>query len=263
MELPPAASETLSTTAPRRDEITLDRLAGDWWIHQLRYGHRYASDDVLTAWAAVSSGPAAQRVLDLGAGVGAVGLLALLRLEATARLTAVEVQEVSVGLLRRTLSHNGIQDRVSIRHVDLRDAAALPEGALFDLITANPPYLPAARSSRSPHPQRAAARLELHGDVFDYCRVAARHLARGGRFCFCHRDGDERPEQAVARAGLALLSRRGIVFREGRSPSIALFVCARQGEARRADAPALVLRDRDGRRTDEYRAVRRAMWIEA
>jgi tRNA1Val (adenine37-N6)-methyltransferase len=263
MEVPPAGSESLSSAAFGRDEITLDRLAGDWWIHQLRYGHRYASDDVLTAWAAVSALPAARRVLDLGAGVGAVGLLALLRLEAMARLTVVEVQEISVGLLRRTVCHNGIQDRVSIRHADLRNGAALPEEAFFDLITANPPYLPAARSSRSSHPQRAAARLELHGDVFDYCRVAARHLDPAGCFCFCHRADDGRPEEAVARAGLGLLSRREIVFREGRPPSIALFTCAREGGARRADAPPLVLRDRDGRRTDTYRAVRRAMWIEA
>jgi tRNA1(Val) A37 N6-methylase TrmN6 len=244
-------------------EVTLDRLAGEWWIYQLRRGHRYASDDVLTAWQAVEARPAATRVLDLGCGVGAVGLLALLRLGAAARLTAVEVQAASVALLHRTLAHNRLADRVAVRHGDLRDPAALPDGARFDLITANPPYLPAEQTPRSPHPQRAAARLELHGDVFDYCRAAARLLAPGGRFCFCHRADERRPAAAIAAAGLGLLARREVVFRQGRPPALALFACGHEATARRADPLPLVLRDREGRRTGAYRAVRRAMHIEA
>jgi hypothetical protein len=30
--------------------ITLDILAGDWRIFQLRNGHRFSADDLLTAW---------------------------------------------------------------------------------------------------------------------------------------------------------------------------------------------------------------------
>jgi tRNA1Val (adenine37-N6)-methyltransferase len=207
--------------------------------------------------------PEAASVLDLGGGVGSVGLMTLLCLPAAAHLTVVEVQAVSVGLLRRTLQHNGIADRVQVRHGDLRDEAVVDAGERFDLITANPPYLSPERSSRSPHPQRAGARLELHGDVFDYCRVAARHLARVGRFCFCHRADDVRPQKAIEQAGLRLLRRRDIVFREGRPPTLALFTCARTGHATaRVEAP-LVLRHRHGQRTDAYRCVRRTMLIEA
>ena len=83
---------------------TLDRLSGDWWIFQLRRGHRYATDDVLTAWAAVTARPEAKRVLDLGAGVGSVGLMALRVLAPDARLTSVEVLEESAALLARTCS---------------------------------------------------------------------------------------------------------------------------------------------------------------
>lgn len=247
-------------TQPTSEETTLDRLAGEWWIHQLRRGHRYASDDVLTAWFAIENLPDARTVLDLGAGVGSVGLLTLLRLASTARLTSVEVQETSAALLRATVDRNGLGDRVLIRIGDLRDPTLLAGDPLFDLITANPPYLPAERSSRSPHPQRAAARLELHGNVFDYCRAAARLLARGGRFCFCHRAVDERPERAVRDAGLDLLARREVVFRHGRGAVLALFACG--AGQRRVDLPPLVLRDGEGRFTPEYRSVRRAMLID-
>jgi tRNA1(Val) A37 N6-methylase TrmN6 len=257
----PAALQPVPRRA-RDEEVTLDRLAGDWWIFQLRRGHRYASDDVLTAWLGVETLPNATSILDLGAGVGAVGLLALLRLGEGARLTAVEVQSASVGLLRETLRHNGLRHRVSIRSGDLRAPAIFAAEERFALILANPPYLPAHRASRSPHPQRAAARLELHGDVFDYCRVAARRLAPGGRFCFCHRPDDPRCEEAVRGAGLSVTHRRDVVFREGRPPALALFTCAIGEELPRQEDLPLTLRDRRGQRPESYRAVRRAMLIE-
>jgi tRNA1(Val) A37 N6-methylase TrmN6 len=239
---------------------TLDRLAGDWWIFQLRRGHRYATDDVLTAWTASRAHPAARTILDLGAGVGALGLLALLRAPPEARLLSVEVQEVSVALARKTVAHNQLGGRVEIRQGDLRAPGVLGSAERFDLVLANPPYLPAESAWRSPNPQRAAARLELHGDIADYCRAAARHLAPGGRFCFCHAAADPRPERALIEVGLAVLSRQEVVFREGRPPVIALYACGREGA--RLDLPALIVRDRQGRRTEAYRAVRREMLIE-
>ena len=60
--------------------------------------------------------------------------------------------------------------------------------------------------------------------------------------------------------GLAVLSRQEVVFREGRPPVIALYACGREGA--RLDLPALIVRDRQGRRTEAYRAVRREMLIE-
>src|SRR5262249_4009959 len=80
------------------NDVTLDTLAGDWRIFQLRSGHRFSADDLLTAWAAVHAKSEARRLLDLGAGLGSVGLLALWRLSATAHLTMVEVQAISHAL---------------------------------------------------------------------------------------------------------------------------------------------------------------------
>jgi hypothetical protein len=54
------------------NDVTLDTLAGDWRIFQLRTGHRFSADDLLTAWAAVRAKPEALRLLDLGS-VGRCG----------------------------------------------------------------------------------------------------------------------------------------------------------------------------------------------
>ena len=248
--------------APGPDE-TLDHLAGQWRVFQLRRGHRFATDDVLTAWTGWRAHPRALRLLDLGAGVGSVGLMALQRMPDRARLTSVERQPVSAALLRRTVAYNNLDRRVDVRAGDLRDPRLLEPDARFDLILANPPYLPPANAQASPYPQRASARLELHGDIFDYCRAAARYLGEeaAARFCFCHAAADLRPAQAVVDAGLRLLRRQDVIFRHGRPPMIALFTCGRAGE-RRDDAP-LQVRGPDGERTATYRDVRREMWIEA
>ena len=75
----------------KNQDITLDTLAGSWRLYQLRHGHRFSTDDLLTAWAALRAKPEARRLLDLGAGIGSVGLLALWKLSVEAHLTMVEV----------------------------------------------------------------------------------------------------------------------------------------------------------------------------
>jgi tRNA1(Val) A37 N6-methylase TrmN6 len=232
---------------------TLDVLAGDWRVFQLTDGHRFSTDDLLTAWVAARSRPRARRLLDLGAGVGSVGLLTLWRLGPAAHLTMVEVQPVSHALARRTVAWNRVHDRVTLHLRDLREWP----GGEFDLLTGSPPYIPPASGVRPRDPQKAAARIELHGDVFDYCRAAARSLAPDGRFCFCHAAADPRPEAAVTAAGLRVLARREVFFRARLPAAIALFTCAREGA--REDPPPLTIRDRDGRWTDEYLAIREEM----
>ena len=64
-------------------------------------------------------------------------------------------------------------------------------------------------------------------------------------------------QQAIARAGLVLVRRQLVYFRASLPPRLALFTCARRGA--RADPPPLVIRDREGRWTAEYLAVREEM----
>ncbi len=239
---------------------TLNHLVGDWRIFQLERGHRYSTDDVMAAWTGVCARPDARRVLDLGAGVGSVGLLTLHALGAEASLTSVEVQEVSAALARKTVAYNGLLRRVLVCQGDLRDAGVVPADEPFDLVVANPPYLPPGAACASPNAQRAAARLELHGDVFDYCRAAARVLAPDGAFCFTHAAADRRPPRAVAEVGLRLRWRREVFFRHGRPASLALYCCARKGELR--EAKPLTVRGADGQWTDQLMALRRHMGLE-
>jgi tRNA1Val (adenine37-N6)-methyltransferase len=244
------------------DHVTFSELAGGWRIYQLKRGHRWATDDLLTAWRAIDVCPdvPTPRLLDLGCGIGSVGLLMLLRLP-HAKLVAVEAQTISAHLFRRTLEANNIAAPVTVIENDLREAGLLDEYVAFDLITANPPYITPGKGRVSPHPQRAAARLELRGDIFDYCRLAKQKLAPGGRFVFCHSASDARPERAIDRAGLRLLQRQDVIFRKHKTPTIALFVCAHEGD--RQDEAPLLIRDEEGVMTARMHGIRREMLIEA
>jgi tRNA1(Val) A37 N6-methylase TrmN6 len=245
--------------------VSLDKLIGTWKVFQLARGHRFSTDDLVTAWRASAARPDAPRVLDLGAGIGSVGLSTLYRLGPDATLVAIEIQEISVGLFRRTVGVNGLLDRVTSIRGDLRDDTLLP-GQTFPLITGSPPYVPVGSGLPSPHPQRAGARLELAGSVHDYCAAARRWLAPGGRFCFVFAAGDPRGESAPRAHGLTVVERIDVVFGRGGTtvPQIATFVCAREEDvpagAERTTG-ALVIRGPDGEWTPAYGRFRQEMGI--
>jgi tRNA1Val (adenine37-N6)-methyltransferase len=245
------------------EPVTLDKLIGTWTIHQLEKGHRFSTDDLVTAWRAARAAPAAVRLLDIGCGIGSVGLSTLYQLAPEATLVGVEAQEISASLFRRTVEHLGLGDRVSVVRADLRDPAALPPGSTFELITGSPPYVPVGSGIPSAHPQRAHARIELRGGVFDYCAAARRWLAPGGRFVFVMAAQDPRTEAAPLAHDLAVVERWDYVFARRREPHIATLVCARREDV--GDAPRvsgrLVIRGPDGEWTDEYHAFRKEMGI--
>lgn len=250
---------------PAPDE-TLDRLVGDWWLYQLARGHRFSTDDLICGWRAAHVCPDARTVLDLGSGIGSVGLYALgvlaQRGNADATLIGVEAQDVSHRLARRSVEANGLQARVTMRHGDLRALdEVLDSDARFDLITGSPPYIPLGKGVVSPHPQRAACRMELRGSVYDYAEAAVGRLAPGGRFVFVMSARDPRTDDAPVAAGLAVLERLEVVFRAGDEPMVAVLVCARPEDGPHPDrvVRTLQIRDPQGRHTPAYATIRREL----
>lgn len=238
--------------------VTLDRLAGDWSIWQLKDGHRFSADDLMTAWLAAEVAPDARRLLDLGAGIGSVGLLALWRMAPTSTLVMVEAQPVSHALAQRTIATNDLAQRVTPRLGDLRDPESVPEADAFDLVTGSPPYIPLGKGIVSPHPQRAACRMELRGTIADYARTAVRAMRPEGWFVCCFAAGDPRAEAGLLDAGLYIRHRKDIVFRPGQAPTIALFASRRE-PCTREDLPPLHVRHADRTWTTEYLDLREAM----
>ena len=110
---------------------TLDAISGYFRLFQLRKGHRFSTDDVLTAWYGTSWCPRAERVLDLGSGIGSVGMIAAWRLPG-AKFVTIEAQEESVRLARKSARYNNLENRYEIRHGDFRDPQMLGPDEKFD-----------------------------------------------------------------------------------------------------------------------------------
>jgi len=244
---------------------TLDAISGHFRLFQLKRGHRFSTDDVLTAWYGSSWCPSAHTVLDLGSGIGAVGLIAAWRLPG-ARFVTVEAQAESVRLARKSAQWNGVEDRYEIREGDFRQPGVLQPAERFDLILGSPPYFPPETGLPGDHPQKVACRFELRGSIADYCAAASKHLGPGGFFACVFpvtpAAQQTRLQLAAKESGLCIIRQRPVVLREDEPPLLGLFGMCRATDLPRSmhehtwSEPPLVIRTRDGRVHPEYCAVK-------
>ena len=239
------------------DGDTLDYLCGFFRIFQYAKGHRYSTDDVLTAWYATTHAPRVDRAADLGSGIGSVALISAWRLPG-AEFVTVEAQEQSIRLARKSVRYNGLDSRFTLHHGDLREFAHEP---VFDLVTGSPPYWPQGTATEAEHPQAIPARIEIRGSVADYAQTASRILAPGGLFAFVFPTIQmQRALDAVENARLKLIRRRDIVFKEGEPPLITLFAASHVDDIpptyEAFVEPPLTIRRKDGGVGAEYSAIR-------
>lgn len=244
---------------------TLDVLCGHLRIFQLKNGHRYSTDDILTAWYGTSWCPSARTILDLGSGIGTVAMVAAWRTPGS-RVVTVEAQEESIRLARKSVRWNGFEDRFEIRQGDLRDPAVLDPEEKFDLVLGSPPYFPLGTGVEGDHPQKIACRFEVRGTIDDYCETAAAHLQNGGVFaCVFPVNPEEqaaRVATAAANTDLVIVRRRPVILREGEPPLLGLFLLMRRRDLPESmhgktwHEPPLIIREEDGSIHPEYAAVK-------
>ena len=236
-------------------DITLDKINKDWSIYQLKKGHRYSADDMLTAWMAnrVFANPGLH--LDIGAGIGSCGSLALWGKPSNNKLIMIEAQKISHELAKRTVEFNNLTHRVELRLGDLRDSTILPEPNSIPLVTGTPPYFPLGTAMTSPHPQRACCRMELRGNIYDYAKTAYTVVAKDGWFVCCHAGADPRFEEAMNMSGFNIRHRQDVIFREGKTPTISILACTKN-EGARDDWDDIIIRDRNGQETPKYQRIR-------
>ncbi len=246
---------------------TLDAISGYFRLFQLRAGHRFSTDDILTAWYGTTWCPTARTALDLGSGIGTVGMICAWRLPG-AKFVTVEAQSESVALAKKSARYNGIEERYEIREGDFRDEKILHADEKFDLITGSPPYFPLGHGVESGHPQKLACRFELRGNIADYCAVAAKHLTPGGFFaCVFPHEAAQRARvvDAAKNSNLVIVRKRPVVFREGDPALVALFGMMRAEDlpewfrGQTWTEPDLIIRTRDGKIHPEYSAVKLAI----
>jgi FkbM family methyltransferase len=239
--------------------IVEDRLLdGRLILRQPGKGHRAGSDAILLAAALpeLDAGP----LLDIGAGVGTVGLVAALA-QPVLRVVLLERDPDLAALARENIALNRLTERVTAIAADIAaPAAVLAEAGLsptsFACVALNPPFYAAAETRASPVANRRAAHVS-EGSLEPWFRAARRLLRPGGRIAIIHR------AEALAEvlAGLAT-GFGGIAVRPvhplADRPAIRIIVTAVLNSRKPAALlPAFVLNGPDGRLTEASEAVHR------
>ena len=116
------------------------------------------------------------RVLDLGCGTGAVGMLCAGR--GAARVTALDINGAVLELVRQSVTDNGLQERFTVVQGDVREYKKYFANESFDLVVANPPY----RVAGAHRAIGSAACHEETATLEDFFRAAAYGVKYRGRF---------------------------------------------------------------------------------
>ncbi len=144
-------------------------------------GSRLLAECICTLGSASGAGQE-PRVLDLGTGSGAIGLLALKH--GVKHVVATDITAESLACARRNAENNSLQDRVTFRRGDLFEG--IEPGERFDLILFNPPFMRSPGQYGLPATDKLMQLLSIA--VFDDSLILERfidgfneHLAANGR----------------------------------------------------------------------------------
>ena len=126
------------------------------------------------------------RVLDMGTGTGIIPILLSAKTEA-AHFEALEIQEESADMARRSVSLNGLSEKIHITTGDIKEAGSIYGPASFQVVTCNPPYMIDDHGIKNPDEPKAIARHEILCSFDDVAGEASKVLENGGKFFLVHR----------------------------------------------------------------------------
>ena len=237
-----------------RDGERLDDLqCGGLKVIQRPDAFRFGTDSVLLAdFAAPRRRDAA---VDLGCGTGAIALLMAGHCPEL-RVEAVELQPQIADMARRSVALNGLEERVRVHAMDMREAWRALGAGRYSLAVCNPPYGRRGAALESESETKRLARHEGELTCSDVARAASMLLKNGGRFCVIYpaprayemmRAMDD---QRIAPKRLRIV--QGVV---GRAPKFVLLEGVRGGGEGLHWLEPLVLRHSDGSFTEEWHRI--------
>jgi tRNA1(Val) A37 N6-methylase TrmN6 len=245
---------------------TAEGLSEDRWLGgrlvllQPKRGHRVGTDAALLAAAA---GTPEGRIVDVGAGVGAVGL-ALAQRNPLASVDLVEIDPELARLADSNGARNGLQARARVLRLDVLNPKERREAGLTEWATCvvtNPPFFDANAVRASPDERKARAHVlagaEAGASLADWIQASLAILAPGGRFVMIHRP------DALALILAAIGNRLGALALLPVHPTVGasahrLLVSGVKGsKATLRIAPGLILHGAEGRLTGEADAIHR------
>ena len=191
------------------------------------------------------------RAAELGAGCGAVSLLAASRGRFDT-IDGYELQESACAIFERNIVLNGLSCRVQAVHADIRALPAELSGRC-DCVFSNPPYMKTGAGKVCRSSERQIARHETAGDIFDFCRAAAFLLKHGGEAVFVYR-----PDRAcdlldaMRKSGVEPKRLTPVCADPSHAPSVLLVSGKKGASPGLFYTPSFFIAGPDGEKTDDY-----------
>lgn len=125
-------------------------------------------------------------VMDLGTGTGIIPLR-LLGKGKIDTIYGIEIQEEVANLAKSSVELNGLEDKIKILHMDLKDLTKDFKKSSFDCITSNPPYMKDGGAIVNTDENFAISRHEIMCKLEDIIYISNYLLKPQGKFFMVHR----------------------------------------------------------------------------
>ena len=228
-------------------------LSGAISVRQPADGYRVGTDAVMLA-ASINPAKKQARVLDMGAGVGAVSLAVRQRL-GCGHITAIEKDPFCAELLAHNIAENNLAEAIRPVQGNITQMPVMLR-ASFDAVIANPPFHHA--SDKNPRSRRRS--LAHNGDgessLCDWVKSGLWALRDKGRLTFIIRADRTDEVMAALHSGGAGEILLYPLWSYATSPAVRMIITARKGvKGAMALLPGLVLHRPSGALTPKAQKV--------
>lgn len=242
-------TQELVKPGERVDDLQLDGLR----IIQNPQAFRFGMDAVLlSSFARLRKH---DRVADLGTGTGILPLL-LSHAEPTATFEAVEIQPDMADMAVRSVRLNGLESRIHVHALDMRDAWQTLGRASMGTVVCNPPYGKLHSTLLSENEAQLISRHETDCSIADVALAASMLLRDKGRLAIVF------PAQRLLELCDALRAQelepkrvRMVCAKADKPPYLVLLEAVKKARPALLWHAPLVVYHADGSLTDELRAI--------
>ena len=162
---------------PKANE-TLDSIK-DIKLFQSKKGYRFSIDAVLLEQ--FISARHSSKGIELGTGSGVISILLAKRLS-NIQIKAVELQKTLADRAKRNVKLNGLEDRIEIIHMDIKELKEIYATNSFNFVYTNPPFRKPKTGRMSIDRERAIARHEIEISLQELISTTSHLLKHSGRF---------------------------------------------------------------------------------
>lgn len=193
----------------------------------------------------------ADSVLDIGTGTGIIPILMEARYE-NGNYVGIDIQENMVEMANRSLMMNGLEDKIKIIHLNVKDIKLAYKANSFDIVTSNPPYMKGKSGLVNENKSKMISRHEITCTLEDIIQSAAYVLTDKGTMYMVHRPNRLVDIMALMRKYRIEPKRMRMVHpKPGKAPTMVLIEALKYANSELIIDPPLYVYDNDGNYTDE------------